>query len=255
MDKITLITGASTGIGKALAEEFASNGHNLLLVARTQSKLDALKTALENKYMVKVYVYVADLCQGDACEEVISYVEDQQLELEYLINNAGMGDAGLYVDSDWEKDEAIIRLNILALMRMCRLALPIMRRKQSGTIVNIGSTLSFAPTAGEAVYSASKAFVLSFGQALYEEMKGYGVRVLTVCPGVTATDFFTSAGFHMGSFQAATPEDFASFAYRQIKKGKALSVHRFRNQATSVFSRLAPRGVVRRIFAAACNSH
>ncbi len=103
MDKITLITGASTGIGKALAEEFASNGHNLLLVARTQRKLDALKTELENKYMVNVYVYAADLCQEDACEQVISYVENKQLELEYLINNAGMGDAGLYVDSDWEK--------------------------------------------------------------------------------------------------------------------------------------------------------
>ena len=121
-------------------------------------------------------------------------VKDNNINASYLINNAGMGDAGLFEKSDIQKDENIIRLNVLTLMRMNRLFIPYLRENGGGTIVNFASTLAFAPTAGEAVYAASKAFVLSFSQALYEETKKSNVSVLTICPGVTDTDFFKSAG-------------------------------------------------------------
>ena len=113
---------------------------------------------------------------------------------------------------------------------------------------------AFAPTAGEAVYAASKAFVLSFSQALYEETKRSNVSVLTVCPGVTDTDFFKSAGFELGHFKAASPESFAGFAYQSIVRKKPLSIHRFFNRMTALFCRLAPRRMVRETFAAACGT-
>ena len=162
--------------------------------------------------------------------------------------------SGLFENSDIQKDEHIIRLNVLTLMKMNRLFIPYLMENGGGTIVNIASTLAFAPTAGEAVYTASKAFVLSFSQALYEETKNSNVSVLTICPGVTDTDFFKSARFELGQFKAATPEDFAVFAYLSIVKKKALSIHRISNKLTALFCRLATRKTVRKVFAAACKT-
>ena len=185
---------------------------------------------------------------------ILQFVEENDIEITYLISNAGMGDACLFEESDLSKDERIVTLNVMTLMRMNRLFIPYLKKNGGGTIVNIASTLAFAPTAGEAVYAASKAFVLSFSQALYEETKKSNVSVLTICPGVTATDFFNSAGFELGQFKAATPESFAEFAYESITKNKALSVHRFSNRLTALFCRLAPRKMVREIFASACRT-
>lgn len=252
MEHVVLITGASSGIGKALAEEFANHGADLLIAARSEGKLAALQAELEQKYKVHVFYTSVDLTEENGCRRLYDYAKEKQLAVDILINNAGMGDAGEYEKSDWDKDCRIIRLNVLAVMHLCRLFLPDMTAGKQGTIVNIASTLAFAPTAWEAVYAASKAFILSFSQALYEETKGSGVRVLTICPGMTNTDFFRSAGFGLGSFRLAAPEDFAAFAYKQIMKKKPVSVHRFSNQITALFSRLAPRGTVRRCFARAC---
>ena len=254
MNNTVIITGASAGIGKALAYEFAKHNYDLLLVARSEDKLKKLCTELGESYGITARFLPIDLLADDAAEKLLGFVKDNNINASYLINNAGMGDAGLFEKSYLQKDENIIRLNVLTLMRMNRLFIPYLRENGGGTIVNIASTLAFAPTAGEAVYAASKAFVLSFGQALYEETKKSNVSVLTICPGVTDTDFFKSAGFELGQFKAATPESFAAFAYRFIVKKKALSIHRISNKLTALFCRLATRKTVRKVFAAACKT-
>ena len=254
MNNTVIITGASAGIGKALAYEFAKHNYDLLLVARSEDKLKKLCTELGESYGITARFLPLDLLADDAAEKLLGFVKDNNINASYLINNAGMGDAGLFEKSDIQKDENIIRLNVLTLMRMNRLFIPYLRENGGGTIVNIASTLAFAPTAGEAVYAASKAFVLSFSQALYEETKKSNVSVLTICPGVTDTDFFKSAGFELGQFKAATPESFAAFAYRSIVKKKALSIHRISNKLTALFCRLATRKTVRKVFAAACKT-
>jgi short-subunit dehydrogenase len=253
-NRYVLITGASAGIGKALAEEFAKNGRNVLLVARREEKLRILKDQLQQNYKVSVEYMPLDVTESESPERILRDIENNGISVDCLINNAGMGDACLFEKTDWDKDEKIIEINILALMKMNRLFIPYMKKNGSGTIVNIASTLAFAPTAGEAVYAASKAFVLSFSQALYEETKGSGVSVLTICPGVTKTEFFTNAGFDIQQFKAVAPESFAKFAYKQIQHQKPLSVHRLSNKAISVFARLAPRGTVRRAYAAFCKT-
>ena len=254
MNNTVIITGASAGIGKALAYEFARHNYDLLLVARSEYKLKKLCTELSKSYGITARFLPLDLLADDAAEKLLGFVKDSGIDASHLINNAGMGDAGLFEKSDIQKDENIIRLNVLTLMRMNRLFIPYLKGNGGGTIVNIASTLAFAPTAGEAVYAASKAFVLSFGQALYEETKKSNVSVLTICPVVTSTDFFKSAGFELGQCKAATPESFAAFAYQSIVKKKALSIHRISNKLTALFCRLATRKTVRKVFAAACKT-
>lgn len=253
MKCMTIITGASTGIGKALAEEFSRHGNDVLLIARSEDKLRKEKEKIQSIYHTHAEYIALDLMEEDAPKRVLRYVQENRISVDCLVNNAGIGNACIFQESEWSRDESIVKLNILALMHMNRLFLPIMCEQGHGTIVNIASTLAFAPTAGEAVYAASKAFVLSFSQALHEETKGTGVSVLTLCPGVTATEFFDSAGFELGKFKAATPESFAAFAYKMIAKKRALSIHRFSNRAAALFCRLAPRKFVREVFAAACN--
>lgn len=249
MNNTVIITGASAGIGKALAYEFARHNSDLLLAARSEDKLKKLCTELSKSYGITARFFTLDLLAEDAAEKLLGFVKDSGIDASYLINNAG-----LFEKSDIQKDENIIWLNMLTLMKMNRLFIPYLRKNGGGTIVNIASTLAFAPTAGEAVYAASKAFVLSFSQALYEETKKSNVSVLTICPGVTDTDFFKSAGFELGQFKAATPESFAAFAYRSIVKKKALSIHRISNKLTALFCRLAPRKTVRKVFAATCKT-
>ena len=249
MNNTVIITGASAGIGKALAYEFTKHNYDLLLVARSEDKLKKLCTELGESYGITARFLPLDLLADDAAEKLLGFVKDNNINASYLINNAG-----LFEKSYIQKDENIIRLNVLTLMRMNRLFIPYLKKNGGGTIVNIASTLAFAPTAGEAVYAASKAFVLSFSQALYEETKKSNVSVLTICPGVTSTDFFKSAGFELGQFKAATPEDFAVFAYLSIVKKKALSIHRISNKLTALFCRLATRKTVRKVFAAACKT-
>lgn len=252
MKETVLITGASSGIGNALAIEFAKHNYDLVIVARNKERLEKLKNDLESNYNIKVTVISKDLSVENAPKEVYDELKEQNIQIDYLINNAGIGDACMYSESDWEKQKNIIKLDVLALMYMCRLFLPDMTQRKKGVIVNIASTLAFAPTAGEATYAAAKAFVLSFSQALYEENKQDGVSVLTICPGMTNTSFFKNANFELSNFKLANPNDFAKFAYKQIMKRKPLSIHKGFNKMTALYSRLATRGNVRRTFAKYC---
>lgn len=246
MENYVLITGASSGIGKALAYEFARHNENLILVARREDTLNKIEYDLVNKFNIKVKIFAIDLLKEDSAIQIHNFCVENSLEIKTLINNAGMGGQGKFIDLALEKQEQIISLNILSVVRMCHVFLPDLKSKNEGSIVNISSTTAFMPLANEAVYAASKAFILSFSQALYEEMKPFGVNVLTICPGVTNTDFFKSADFSLDNFKGASPEDFAKFAYKCIVKNKPLSVHRFTNRAISIWARLFPRNIVRK---------
>lgn len=252
MKETVLITGASSGIGKALSLEFAKHGYNLVIIARNNDKLIELKNTCKNKYNVNVNIIVKDLSKNEAPIEIYDELKNKDIQIDYLINNAGIGDACVYYKSDWEKQNNIIKLNIIALMHMCRLFLPDMVQRKRGTIINIASTLAFAPTAYQSVYAASKAFILSFSQALYEENKDKGVSVLTICPGMTNTSFFKNADFELNNFKLANADDFARYAYKQIMKKKPLSIHKFFNILVALYSRLSTRGNVRKTFAKYC---
>ena len=249
MNEYVLITGASSGIGKALAYEFALHEHNLLLIARNEKALENISADIARIYKTKVKYLPIDLTADNSAEEIKRFCDKNALDIKILINNAGMGAQGNFTDIPLERQKKIISLNISAVVKMCYAFLPDMKKKRSGVIVNISSTTAFMPLANEAVYAASKAFILSFSQALYEEMKPLGVTVSTICPGVTNTDFFKTADFTLDNFKGADPANFAEFAYKRIIGEKPLSVHRFSNRAISVWARLFPRGAVRRISA------
>lgn len=252
-DEYVLITGASSGIGKALAEEFARHNSNLILIARRVERLEEVRNNLTTLYGVNVLTFSIDLRLPDSPSKVFAFCKENGVNIRCLINNAGIGAEGEFSTIDYDKQQFIIDLNISALMRMSYLYLQDMVQNRNGTIVNISSTTAFTPLASEAVYAASKAFVLSFSQALYEENKRHGVTVCTICPGVTDTEFFATAGFELNGFESASPAEFAQFAYRAIMKKKPLVIHRFSNRLIALWARLFPRGVVRRFSAQMCS--
>lgn len=249
MKEYVLITGASSGIGKALAYVFAEHGEDLVLIARREELLHSIAEELMSRYQIHVIVYPADLQKEDAVKRIYAFCKINNISVKTLINNAGIGAQGNFTDISLEKQKQIISLNVSVVMEMCHYFMRDMKERRSGTIVNISSTTAFMPLANEAVYAAAKAFILSFSQALYEEMKPFGVSVCTICPGVTNTEFFQSADFRLDHFHGADPDAFARFAYQKIQEKRPLSVHRFSNRVVSVWARLMPRSAVRRISA------
>lgn len=190
-----LITGASSGIGAVFAEKLASRKQDLVLVARSQDKLQSLADRLSQQYGIQTTVIAQDLTAPDASEIIFTMLEQQGIEIDWLINNAGFGTYGEFAEGDRENHLNMIRLNVLALVDLTHRYLPGMRSRRSGSIINIGSTASFQPIPYFAVYAATKAFVLSFSESLWHECKPYGVKVLAVCPGPTETEFFKVADF------------------------------------------------------------
>ena len=166
MGRTALITGASSGIGYELAKLFAQDGYDLILVARSEKRLNALKTALENQYDVQGTVIVQDLAKENAAQAVYDAVEAAGLTVDVLVNDAGFGDYGRYANTDWDKQQRMVHVNILALMQMTRLFLPQMLQRGRGGILNLASLAAFFPGPYMSVYYASKAFVLSFTEAL-----------------------------------------------------------------------------------------
>ena len=193
MKKTALITGATSGIGLELANIHASKGDNLVLVARSIGKLEELKKELEPKHGVSIYIIGKDLSLPNAAAEVYDELTQGKIAIDYLINNAGFGDYGLYYNSVWEKQEQMINLNITALSHFTRLFLKDMVERRSGKIMNIASTASFQPGPTMAVYCATKSYVLSFSEAINNEVKEFGVTVTALCPGATTSGFQAAA--------------------------------------------------------------
>ncbi|MEA5617843.1 SDR family oxidoreductase [Cronbergia sp. UHCC 0137] len=219
-----LITGASGGIGKAFAEKLAARKTNLVLVARSSEKLQQLATELRQKYKIQVEVIVKDLTETNASNAVFDTIKSQELTIDLLINNAGFGDYGDFAERDGERQLNMIQLNIMALVDLTHKFLPLMRQRRSGSIINISSIAGFQPMPYLSVYAATKAFVLSFSEALWAENRDYGVHVLVVCPGPTGTDFFTEAKFPQSlagsNNKISTPEEVVDDALKALEKGE-----------------------------------
>src|ERR1700723_489566 len=189
-----LITGASGGIGEALARIFAAQKHDLVLVARTEDKLQSLSAELSRAHGIQSRVLAADLTDPTAPPRLFQAIQDQGVTIDALVNNAGFGKRGAYAEIDYEIEARMIQLNVTTLAHLTRLFLPGMLERRSGKILNVASTAAFVPGPFMAVYYASKAFVLSFSEALAEEARDTGVHVSCLCPGATKSQFRARAG-------------------------------------------------------------
>lgn len=189
-----LITGASSGIGLELAKIFAFHKYNLILISRNTEKLEELANNLENEYLSKVYVIGKDLSKVGAAKEIFDKVMNMQLKVDILINNAGIGSVGFFHEIDIDKDSEIMQLNIVALTEMTKLFSREMVKRKKGKILNVASTGAFSPGPFTAVYYASKAYVLSFSEAIRMELRNHNIIVTTLCPGATRTNFGKNAG-------------------------------------------------------------
>lgn len=223
---VTLITGASGGIGKAMATLWASNGHNLLLVARTLEVLEVLKTELEAEFNVQVWVYGQDLTDPTGPDNLFTFAREHSLTVDYLVNNAGFGLYGNFYEQEFEKLHAMMQLNMHALTKLTHLFLPAMVAAKQGTILNVASTAGFLPGPLQAVYFATKAYVLSLSEAIAEEVQSSGVQVTALCPGPVATEFASTANMQDSNMfkNAQSAEAVAKQAYYGTKNKKRVII-------------------------------
>ncbi|MDO4565241.1 MAG: SDR family oxidoreductase [Clostridia bacterium] len=248
-----LITGASGGIGYELAKLFAKDGNDLILVARNERKLEEVKQELMEAYGIDVVCLSCDLSADGACDELYEKTRALGIEVESLVNNAGYGDCAAFLDADYKKLENMVRLNVLALMRLTYLYGRDMRDRRKGRILNLASIAGFCSGPYMATYFSSKNFVLSFSDALFEELKGSGVSITVVCPGPTRTNFESAADLKSSKMfkvmKVADADSLARYAYRCMNRGKALGYYDFSNRALNFLCRIFPRSVVRRFTA------
>ncbi len=222
MNNVALITGASSGIGKELAQIHAEKGGDLVLVARSKSKLEDLKKELEGKQSIQVMVIVKDLTQSSAPQEIYDEIKSAGIEVSYLINNAGFGGLGKFHERKWEDDLAMINLNIVALTTLTRLFLPDFVKQNKGKILNVSSTASFMPGPLQAVYFATKAYVTFFSNAIAEELNDTNITVTALMPGATETEFGRVSGMDKTSMfqKTASAHSVALDGYNGMLAGR-----------------------------------
>lgn len=248
MKKTALITGASGGIGLELAHIHAATGGDLVLLARSADKLKRLKTEIENKYQVEVLTITKDLSQKEAPQQVFDELQQQEIQVEYLINNAGFGDYGFFHESSWEKEEQMIDLNMKSLTHLTKLFLPEMVKRRSGRIMNVASTAAFQPGPLMAIYYATKHYVLAFSEAIANEVKDYGVTVTALCPGPTESGFQNAAAMEesklVNNVKMPTSAEVAEYGYRSMMKGKVVAIHGRANSLMARSVSFLPRNMV-----------
>lgn len=222
MQKVALITGASSGIGKEFADIHAKQNGDLIIVARREDKLNKVKADLEQKYSVDIKVICKDLTHPNAAQEIYDAIKGAGIEVEYLINNAGFGGLGKFHERAWEEDLAMIQLNIITLTALSRCFLPDFVKKNSGRILNVSSTASLMPGPLQAVYYATKAYVTSFSNALAEELHDTNVTVTALLPGATETEFGSTSGMDKTDLfkNTASPRSVAQDGYDAMLAGK-----------------------------------
>ena len=248
MNNTALITGASGGIGLELAKIHASNKNDLVIVARSTTKLAHLKVELESEFGVSVLSIPKDLSIPDAAQEVYDTVVEKEIEVEYLINNAGIGDFGLYHETSWEKEETMINLNILALTQLTKLFGSDMVKRGHGHIMNISSTAAFQPGPLMTVYYATKHYVQAYSEALYEEWKEFGVSVTALCPGATESGFSESADAEDSKLfkgkKLPSSCEVAEYGYKAMMKGEMTAIHGAMNTIMAKSARFVPKKMV-----------
>jgi short-subunit dehydrogenase len=244
MNKTALITGASGGIGLELARIHASKGDDLVLVARSRDKLDMIRTELEQDFKIHVFNIVKDLSVKDSADEIYNELLKQNISVDYLINNAGFGDFGLFAESDWTKQEKMINLNITALAHLTKLFLPDMIKRGGGKILNVASTAAFQPGPTMSVYFATKAFVLYFSEAINNEVKDKGISVTALCPGSTDSNFHSAAlgdSKLVNHRKMASSGEVARAGYKAMMKGKPVVIPGMKNSFMAFAVRFFPR--------------
>lgn len=232
MKKYALITGASSGIWREFAHIFAQNNTNLVLIARSTDTLESIKNELQAKYNIDIHIIGLDLSKIESTQLILDYTEKQQLEIEYLINNAWFGDYWNFIETKLDRNIDMIQLNITTLTSLCRLYGEKMVKKWSGKILNVASTAAFQPGPNMAVYFATKSYVLNFSLALSEELLWSRVTVTTLCPWPTKSNFQNEANakwIHIFKWNIPTSHDVALYGYKQMLKGNTLAVHGFMN--------------------------
>lgn len=246
--KTALITGASVGIGRALAKLFAQDGYNLVLVARNAARLQEVATDLGKQFGVSAKPFPLDLASSAAPQILFDQLQRENIALDVLVNNAGYGKLGAFAEIPYDESAGQIALNITALTHLTKLFLSPMLERKSGKILNVASTAGFQPGPLMAVYYATKAYVISFSEALANELQGTGVIVTCLCPGLTDTEFQTRAGTEKTTlFKRTRPMDAATVArdgYRALMKGKPLVISGIRNRLLMESLRISPRRVV-----------
>jgi len=251
----TLITGASSGIGLELARIAAANRHDLVLVARREDKLSALARELRQSFGIKTEVVAADLADRLAPARLMARIEPLGLSIDVLVNNAGYGLYGRFAETSLDTELQMIQVNIAALTELTkRMVGPMVSRRQ-GRILNVASTAAFFPGPLMAVYYATKAYVLSFSEALANELQGTGVTVTALCPGPTASEFQATAKLEESRLVAgkmlATSAEVARFGWAAMMKGTVVAIPGASNRALVEATRLLPRAALRKIVRAA----
>lgn len=244
-----LITGASSGIGYELAKLYASDGYNLILIARNIDRLKIVKSEL-NKYNVEIKILSLDISMDHDIEKLFNYVEINKLKINTLINNAGIGTFGDFKEIEWKNEEQLIDINIKALTKLTKYFLPKIIENKNGGILNVASTAAFSPGPRMAAYYASKAYVLNLTEAIYEECKETEIKVSCLCPGPVKTGFQSKAGIKKS--EAAKKylmdaKDVAGVCYRDFNKGKLIIIPGLKNKLLIIANKLLPRSISRKI--------
>lgn len=248
-----LITGASSGIGEALAQRFASAGFNLVLVARSAEKLKTLAVALAGQHGIKAWVSVADLSQPGAAQKLAAAMKRARRPIDLLVNNAGVLELGSFVGMRATRHRELIDLNVTALSEMLAYFLPPMVARGQGRVLNVASIAAFQPVPSLATYAATKAYVLSLTESLSEELQGTGVTITALCPGITATSMFDKARQDnndlggLPAFMVGSAEDVADQGFEACMAGEVIRVPGVLNQAANLAGRATPRWLLRRV--------
>lgn len=245
--KTALVTGASAGLGWHFARLFARDGHDLVLVARRQDKLDQLAIQLEQTHGTRSTVIAADLTDPKALLSVHERLLRSGIEVEFLVNNAGFGTNGTFAGLDVARELDLVELNVKALTHLTGLVLPAMLDRGSGRILNVGSLAGFLPGPYMATYYASKAYVVSFTEALARELRGTGVTVTVLCPGPTATEFaqVADAQSAMMFTMSADAASVAQYGYRSMLRGRTIAIPGLKNKLAIQSLRISPRSALR----------
>jgi len=244
----TLITGASSGIGEVFARRLAARGRNVLLVARSEDKLITLCNELGRSNSIRAQYVALDLSLPESPARLFEEAEKRGLTIDLLINNAGFGSFGDFSKADLARELNMIDLNVKSLVELTYRFLQPMRARKQGAIINVASTAAFQGVPFMTTYAATKAFVLSFSEALWEENRAFGIKVMALCPGVTETNFFEAARGEKPPARASqTPEEVVDTALRGLARGRSHIISGWINRVMTESERLAPRSLVTRM--------
>lgn len=250
MKKNVLITGASSGIGYEFVKIYAKKGDNLIIVSKDKTRLETIRKQIEKEFNVNATAISKDLSTESSADEIYNEVKKENIEVDVLINNAGFGLLGSYDKVSYDRQRDLLGVNVISVMRLCYLFIPDMKKKEGCQILNTCSIAGFESGPFMSMYYASKAFVLSFSEALNKELKNYNIKVTALCPGPVATNFERRAGLKDKSMMFKTlyvmsPSKVAYKGYKALNKGKCICIPGFTNKLIVFSNRLLPRSLMK----------